>query len=193
MRESVRRVAALLLPWALGVTAAVALLLLVAPRPAGWSAVEIGTVPAASVAAYIEGAVARPGVYTLQDGARLDDLVQAAGGLTADADAARINLALRIADEAHVHVPRVGEATSVTPGGGQATDLTAPPAEPLDLNRATLEELDALPGIGPSRAQRIVESRNRDGRFASADELVTRRIVPASVLEAIRSRVTVRP
>ncbi len=143
-------------------------------------ALELTPAPA-EVRVYVIGAVQRPGVYTLQDGDRWIDAVTAAGGPTADADLARVNLARRARDEDHIVVPRIGE-TPVSARG-----------QLVDLNSASARELEALPGVGPVRAERIVQSRQADGPFASPEELVTRRLVPQSVFEQIKDMVTVGP
>jgi len=141
------------------------------------------TVPSELVA-HAAGAVARPGVYRLSPSARVDDLVRAAGGLAADADAGRVNLAAPLVDGAQVYVPRVGEEApppvagpappsasasggSSGPGGGEgAADA------PIDVNTATEEELDALPGVGPSIAAAIVAYREENGGFTAVEELL---------------------
>ncbi len=133
---------------------------------------------------YVTGAVASPGVYTLRDGDRVEQAVAAAGGFAGDADPERINLARRLRDEDQVTVPRLGQPA---PAVDEAAGATAP----LDLNLATADQLEALPGIGEVYAARIVESRASDGPFGSPDDLVARKLVPASTLERIRPYVTV--
>src|SRR5215207_6570322 len=115
---------------------------------------------------YITGAVARPGVYEARAGDRYADALALAGGPTEDAEPLAVNMARRVRDEDHIHVPRQGEALFVTAAGDAV----------LDLNTATLKQLEELPGIGPSRAQRIVESRTKDGAFTSPEDLIQRKI-----------------
>jgi competence protein ComEA len=136
------------------------------------------------VKVYVTGAVSRPGIYPVTAGARYADAIEAAGGPTEDADPLAVNLARRARDEDHIHVPRRGE-------GPSGPFLQA--QQPIDLNTATVPQLESLPGIGPARAQRIVESRTKDGPFTRPDDLVLRRIVPQSSLEALRDLVQVRP
>ena len=133
------------------------------------------------VRVYVIGAVQRPGVYTLQEGDRWIDAVTAAGGPAPDADLSRVNLARRARDEDQVLVPRVGERAAAS-----ESDL-------VDINKASARELETLPGVGPVRAERIVQSRETDGPFASPEELLTRRLVPQSVYEQIKDLVTVGP
>ena len=137
--------------------------------------------PGASVTVHAAGALARPGVYVLPAEARVADVVAAAGGPLPDADLDQLNLATRLADGERVYLPRKGETPAASPpagappagatspsGGGAATTR----AQLVDLNTATVEQLDALPGVGPSIAGAIVEHRARNGRFRSVDDLL---------------------
>lgn len=145
---------------------------------------RVAEAPAADglVKVYITGAVARPGVYQLQAGDRYGDALSLAGGPSDDAEPLAVNLARRVRDEDHIHVPRRGEAP-LTLSSGEVV---------LDINTASLAQLEALPGIGPVRAQKIIESRSRDGSFRRPDELVQRKLIPESMFESIRERIQVR-
>ncbi len=137
------------------------------------------------------GAVVRPGVYRLIEGARVIDLINAAGGPTTDADTQLVALAATLTDGVRVYVPKVGEAAPPPiGGGGLGGDISALPA-PVDLNAATPEQLDALPGVGPATAAAIVAHRQEIGRYASVDELLDVRGIGPAKLEAIRALVTV--
>jgi competence protein ComEA len=123
----------------------------------------------ATVIVSVVGLVARPGLVTLPSGARVADAVQAAGGLLPGADPGSINLAAVVSDGAQIAVGVPGVATSVgQPGSGPGP---AASGGRVDLNTATAAELDALPGIGPVLAQRIVDHRGRHGPFRSVDQL----------------------
>ncbi len=114
----------------------------------------------------VVGAVRRPGLYRLKDGSRVADAVIRAGGPTPKAQIELLNLAARIADGEQIVVPRRGLADPVAAAsGGTAT------AGPVHLNSATLEQLDALPGVGPVTAQKIIDYRQQHGAFGSVDEL----------------------
>ena len=130
------------------------------------------TASAAVLVVDVVGQVNRPGVVHLAEGARVLDAVNAAGGATARADLAAVNLARKVVDGEQIFVPRPGQAvpvpgpvTGTGPGSGSAG------AAPVDLNTATEAELDALPGIGPVLAGRIVAWRQEHGRFTRVDEL----------------------
>lgn len=112
----------------------------------------------------IEGRVRRPGVYTLPAGARVRDAVTAAGGLLRRTDPGSVNLARPLVDGEQILISgAVGSVQSAGATGGQSALV--------NLNTATVSELDALPGVGPVLAQRIVDRRTALGRFASVDEL----------------------
>ena len=148
--------------------------------------IRLDNAPAAEIQVYVAGAVAQPGVYYLRDGDRWIDALEAAGGPAADADLQAINLARRLHDEDQVLVPRLGETAVL--GAAQG-----PQDERIDVNTAPESALETLPGIGPVRAGRVVESRQADGPFVRPEELVERGLVPQSVFERIRELITVGP
>jgi len=114
----------------------------------------------------VVGAVRRPGLYRVADGARVADAVARAGGPTAKAQLELVNLAARVADGEQVVVPRRGAVPVAATGGAAGA-----PSGPVHLNSATVEQLDELPGVGPVTAQKIVAYREAHGGFASVDEL----------------------
>ncbi|HEX6700840.1 MAG TPA: ComEA family DNA-binding protein [Gaiellaceae bacterium] len=118
----------------------------------------------AEVVVDVTGAVRRPGLYRLAQGARVADAVRRAGGATRRADLSLVNLAQLVADGEQVVVPRRG-APAPAAGG------TAASTGPIHLNSATVEQLDTLPGVGPVTAQKIVDYRAKHGAFSSVDEL----------------------
>ena len=111
----------------------------------------------------VAGAVRHPGLYRLEQGTRIADAVAIAGGATARADIELVNLAAPLADGEQVVVPKRGAAP--------ASGATASPTAPLDLNTASLEQLDGLPGIGPTTAQKILDYRQAHGAFHSLEDL----------------------
>jgi competence protein ComEA len=111
----------------------------------------------------VVGAVRRPGVYRLRHGARVQDAVARAGGVTARADPVAVNLAAPLVD---------GEQVVVAVRGAVGGSASGPaPSAPVSLSTATAEQLDALPGIGPVTAQKIVDFRQQHGGFSSVDDL----------------------
>jgi len=132
------------------------------------------TAPVAPVAAApavlvvdVAGAVRRPGLYRLPHGARIADAIARAGGMSRRASPSSVNLAAPLADGEQVVVPALGPCGAAFASGVSA----ASPSSPVDLNSATVEQLDALPGIGPVTAQKIVDYRTEHGPFTSVDDL----------------------
>jgi len=167
-----RRRALAVVVFALVVVVAAAHFLL-APAPASspgavppvGAVTNAAAVPAPSgLVVHVVGAVRRPGVYRLREGKRVADAVARAGGLVRRADAAAVNLAAPLADGQQVVVPLRGRGAA-----GFGASSAAP--GPVHLNIASAEELDALPGVGPVTAQKIVDFREQHGPFGSADEL----------------------
>jgi competence protein ComEA len=123
----------------------------------------------ATVVVAVVGQVAHPGLVTLPSGSRVADAIAAAGGLLAEADPAAVNLAAVVVDGEQVAVGSVGAITAGGAPGGGAGAVGG--GGLVDLNAAGVAELDALPGIGPVLAQRIVDHRSRHGAFRSVEEL----------------------
>ena len=144
-----------------------------------------------TVIVYISGAVRAPDVYELPSEARIKDLVLAAGGLTADADPARINLAERLKDSEHVHVPSQGELAN--DGATTEDTASAPQSGTLDLNSASAADLEGLPGIGASLAERIVEYRTANGPFKSIEDLRNVKGIGPALFAKIAPLVSVGP
>ena len=124
-----------------------------------------GTTSDATIQAYVLGAVRRPGVYTLPDGARTHDLIAVAGGALTTADLSQLNLAAALHDGQSVYVPVVGEALPLERGGK------------VDLNVATAEQLHNALGISLTEARRIVAYRASHGSFTAVSQLL---LVPVS-------------
>jgi competence protein ComEA len=176
--------------------------------PVDWLS-PLGTSAPVRIAVHVVGAVNEPGVYHLEHGARADDALRAAGGALATADLKRVNLASAVLDGEQLYIPRVGErvATAMPAGvsqpngrvptnaspngsltGGAATSGASTTASTLpliiDLNRATAQDLDKLPGVGPATAKAIIDHRTRNGPFASVDDLLkVKGIGPAKLAE----------
>ena len=140
----------------------------------------------AELKVYLSGAVRKPGVYLMAEGDRVIDAVEAAGGATEDAALESVNLAGRLQDEDHWHIPAVGEDTAYSPTG-----ISDEPAV-LELNTATAEQLMVLPGIGEAKATAIVSYREEVGRFDDVEDLLEVRGIGDAIVEGIRDLVVIR-
>ena len=156
-------------------------------RQGGPQALEIdlpNAIEAGPIEVYITGAIAEPGVYEMENGDRVIDVLFEAGGHTDDADLEAINLAVRLQDEDQIVVPRVGQPASTVAGTNSAK---------ININTASAGELDALPGIGEVYSQQIVVNREANGPYGSTEELVERQVIPRSTFERIRDLITTGP
>ncbi len=177
-----------------------------APPPAEESLPRIDSVSIASatttttapgpVVVHVDGAVLVPGVHEVSAGGRVIDAIAAAGGLAPDADSARLNLALLVADEQRIWVPRIGEeepGVLLPSGGSDSSDKgAAPGGGPIvDINQADAGQLQLLPGIGPSLAAAIVEHRDREGAYRSVDDLLDVAGIGPAKLAQLRSQASV--
>jgi competence protein ComEA len=137
---------------------------------------------------YVSGAVHHPDVYTLAQDSIVKDAVEAAGGPTEEADLERINLALPVTDGQQVHVPRQGEDNP---------PVQAPSGQPVaggkvNINTADSAALEALPGIGPALAQRIIDYRQTQGQFERIEDVMEVSGIGEAIFEGIQDLITTR-
>ncbi len=154
--------------------------------------VESVSGPGARIVVHVEGAVVFPGVHDLAEGSRVHDAIDAANGLTADADRSRLNLAAPLADGQRVWVPVVGEPEPPVvgpsdPGGGS---LGGSSGARVNLNTGDLAALETLPGIGPSIAAAIIRHREQHGAFSRVEALLEVPGIGAAKLEQLASLVS---
>lgn len=163
------------------------------PPPTLPPAVQGATPTSGPLRVDVAGAVNAPGVYTVPHGSLVADAIAAAGGPTADADLDRINKATALYDGAQVYVPRLAQPiptaiTLPTPTAAARSLQISAPGKRINLNTATLEELDALPGIGPSTAQRIIEGRP----YATVEDLLRVKGIGQATFDKLKDLVTVK-
>ncbi|HEP1813307.1 TPA: helix-hairpin-helix domain-containing protein [Streptococcus suis] len=141
----------------------------------------------------VKGAVAKPGLYTLEAGARVNDAVEAAGGLTSQADPKSINLAQKLSDEAVVYVASKDENISVVASttASSAMSQEEKSTSLVNLNTATEADLQTISGIGAKRAADIIAYREANGGFKSVDDLNNVSGIGDKTMESIRPYVTV--
>lgn len=158
-----------------------------APAPTGSPGVQ-EAVPGAGIYVHVLGAVASPGLFLLKDGDRAVDAVSAAGGFTATADQAQLNLARRLVDGEQIYVPNVGESAPAAPGGA---GVAGQPAGKVNLNTADEATLETLPRVGPAMAKRILDWRKTNGRFSSIEDLMGVTGVGDKTFEGLKDLITV--
>ena len=173
-------------------------LIFVSRAPAG-SPIVLQPAPTETpIAVDVAGAVTRPGLYKFPLGARVQDAIDAAGGLLAEADTASLNLAALLEDAQQLSIPymagsepQVIDPIFELPSSVTETPTPDPNIDLININTATLEELDALPGIGPTTAQKIIDYRDANGPFATIESIMDVSGIGPSTFDEIRSLITV--
>lgn len=153
----------------------------------------------AEITVYVTGAINKPGVVTVREGARMADAVKACGGLLPTADGEKVNMAQVLKDGQQVRVPEkaVPETTaaaksgSVNPAAKSGTSSKAAPSGPVNINTASAEELDTLPGIGPAMAQRIIEFRETEGAFTSIEDIKKVKGIGEAKFEKMKDKICI--
>ena len=135
----------------------------------------------------IKGAVKNPGVYQMKVGDRVKDALDAAGGLTAEADSQKVNLAKRLEDQMVIVVAKVGEEAEEIPAG--ATSKEEAKEGKVNINTATVEELKTLKGVGEKKAEAIIEYRKKNGSFQTKEDLMKVRGIGKKLFESFQERI----
>ncbi|RDY29793.1 competence protein ComE [Romboutsia weinsteinii] len=123
---------------------------------------------------YISGAIKNPGILTIDKEKRLYDAIEELGGVTEEADLNRVNLALKLSDEQHYIIPKIGEEIQVADNsvqGSTTQESKNNQSKIVNINLATLEELDSLPGVGEATANKIINYREENSSFKSIEEI----------------------
>ncbi len=145
---------------------------------------------------HVIGAVLRPGVYLFADGSRVQDAITAAGGLTTDADLQGINLAAKLQDGEQLNIPgatSAGQNASTPPAFRILPGVLTPTpqTELININTASIDELETLPGIGPTLAQRIIDYRTQHGPFQSIEDVTNVPGIGPVIFDQIQALITV--
>lgn len=160
------------------------------PEP---TAAPLPTATLSAVQAYVSGQVVAPGVYELAPDGRVEDAVLAAGGFTAEAQPALVNLAQPLFDGMQIYVPAEGETGPlVVPVATAPAGTTSNSGGLVNINTAGLEELDTLPGIGPSTAQNIIDYRESNGPFDTLEEIMDVPGIGEAKFSQIKDLITIR-
>jgi len=174
----------------------VALLIWVVSRNPRGQAVTLRPVPTEKpLIVHVTGAVPRPGVYALAQGSRVQDAISAAGGFLADAEKSGINLARALEDGEQLEIPYAEGASPVIGTEIPPLVLTEPSTslELININTASQAELETLPGIGPTTAQRIIEYREQNGPFVNTEDIINVPGIGSGTYERIKNLITVGP
>lgn len=123
------------------------------------------------VTVYISGEVNSPGIVTVNSGERLANVVEKVGGVTSNADLNQVNMAIKVEDEEHYIIPKIGEVLEVQESIMAENNGTKEDSSKININKATIEELDSLPGVGEATANKIVNYRDENGEFKSIEEI----------------------
>ncbi len=178
-------------------------LIYVSRAPAGQPILLLPAPTKAPVAVHVVGAVPRPGLYEFAEGARVQDAIDAAGGLLTSANVDAVNLAALLVDGEQLTIPyNTGEEPAASADTSSGPDLPSSNTNESDssgsensdlinINTASLEELDSLPGIGPTTAQRIIDYRDTNGPFTTIDEIMDVSGVGPSTFDEIKDLITV--
>ena len=135
----------------------------------------------------IKGAVKNPGVYQMKVGDRVKDALDAAGGLTEEADSQKVNLAKRLEDQMVIVVPKVGEEAEEIPAGETSKEATK--EGKVNINTATVEELKTLKGVGEKKAEAIIEYRKKNGSFQTKEDLMKVRGIGKKLFDSFQERI----
>ena len=136
------------------------------------------------------GAVPRPGVYEFPEGSRVRDAVEASGGLLADADTSSLNLVAPLEDGQQLVIPFLNGAPVTTPTAAASTSVV-PSADLININTATLAQLDSLPGIGPTTAQKIIDYRTTHGPFQKIEDIMNVSGIGPATFDKLKDLITV--
>jgi competence protein ComEA len=145
-------------------------------------------VKAATIYVHIVGEIVAPGIYELDSGARIVDVIFVAGGFSEKADQASVNLAREVTDGEQVVVFRVGQAPSSTMGGAGSTSSSG--GSQISLNRGSQAELEQLPGVGPALAARMIDWRTANGGFKKKEDLLNISGIGDKLFAGIKDEVT---
>lgn len=148
---------------------------------------EVSTTQETVIFVDIKGAVKNPGVYQMKVGDRVKDALDAAGGLTEEADSQKVNLAKRLEDQMVIVVPKVGEESEEIPTGETRKEATK--EGKVNINTATVEELKTLKGVGEKKAEAIIEYRKKNGSFQTKEDLMKVRGIGKKLFESFQERI----
>ncbi len=179
-----------------GILLGAGIIFLVSRPPRGEAITLLPAPTTPPITVYVSGKVNQAGLYALPVGSRLNDAIQAAGGLAVDGDASGINLARVLVDGEQVDIPAIVTPPPVLPGTmppktPNAANTPTATSGPVNINTASLDELDSLPGIGPTTAQKIIDYRTANGLFATIEAIMDVPGIGQVKFDAMKDLITV--
>ncbi|MDW8799843.1 helix-hairpin-helix domain-containing protein [Clostridium sp. A1-XYC3] len=147
---------------------------------------------ASNITVYINGEVKNPGVYKLKNDSRVEDLVKIAGGFNSESDKDKLNLAKKLKDEDYVYVDRKNQIKDSQTASQSTINKGTGQNSKVDINTATKEELKTIPGIGDVTAQKILDYREKNGRFSSIEDLKNIDRIGDKTVENMKDKIDVR-
>ena len=147
--------------------------------------------PTAPIFADLKGAVVHPGLYRAEDGDRVQDIVMKAGGFQEDAAVDRVNLAQKVIDEMVIYIPKIGEESDVDWKTSIGSSSQSEQGK-INLNTADASRLETLPGIGPAKAQAILEYRDQVGAFKTIEDMKDISGIGERTFEKLKEHITVQ-
>ena len=150
-----------------------------------------------TIKVHIAGSVVTEGIVELEEGARIADAIQSAGGTTADANMQKINLAHKLQDGQKIYIPNLNEdETAIIENGGITESATASRTTinstgKININTATQTELELVTGVGPSTATKIIEYREENGKFQTVEDIKNVPGIGDSKYESMKEQITV--
>ena len=146
----------------------------------------------AKIKIYITGEVVSPGVYELEENSRVEDAIHAAGGLTEKAVLTNVNLAYVLEDAAKIYIPNSNDDEDTGIISSEISSSTpSNKNQKININKANAQDLESVPGIGPSTAEKIVTYRNENGKFSSIDDLKNVTGIGEKKFESIKDYISV--
>lgn len=161
---------------------AIAALIQIVTSPPRGTPITLTPAPTAALIVQVDGAVTKPGIYSLTPGSRVSDAINAAGGFKPEAQADTINLVRTVKDGENIYIPSLN---TDEPQSARSTSLF------INLNTATISQLDSLPGIGEIRAQAILQYRADHGNFVTIEEVLQVPGISQDVFEQIKDLISV--
>lgn len=147
-----------------------------------------------TITVFVSGEINNPGVVTIESEKRLSDVVEILGGTTENADLNKVNLAMKLEDESHYIIPKIGENVEVHSNYTSVDSneiIQDEKSNLVNINKATIQELDILPGIGEATANKIINYREENGQFKSIDEIKNVNGIGDKKYEEIKSLISV--